>query len=77
MTVAVIGANGQLGTDIVAEFQRAGGKTTGLTHAHLDISSLEWTRKILGTVGPSLIVNTAAMHHVEHYGRSGQSAEIV
>lgn len=66
MTVAVIGANGQLGTDIVAAFERAGEKTAGLTHADLDISSLEWMRKILGSVGPSLIVNTAAMHHVEN-----------
>jgi dTDP-4-dehydrorhamnose reductase len=66
MTVAVIGANGQLGTDVVAAFQKAGEATAGLTHADLDISSLEQTRKILSTVRPSIIVNTAAMHHVEN-----------
>jgi dTDP-4-dehydrorhamnose reductase len=66
MTVAVIGANGQLGTDIVAAFQKVSEATVGLTHADLDISSLESTRKALSSVRPSVIVNTAAMHHVEN-----------
>lgn len=66
MTVAVIGANGQLGADVVAAFQKAGEASAGLTHADLDISSLERTRKILNSVRPSVIVNTAAMHHVEN-----------
>jgi len=66
LKVAVIGANGQLGTDIVTEFQKAGQTTIGLTHADLDISSLELTKKVLHDIGPSLIVNTAAMHHVEN-----------
>jgi len=66
MTVAVIGANGQLGADVVAAFQKADEATAGLTHADLDISSLAGTRKILSSVRPSVIVNTAAMHHVEN-----------
>lgn len=66
MTVAVIGANGQLGTDVVAAFQKACEATTELTHSDLDVSSLEMARKILGSVRPSVIVNTAAMHHVEN-----------
>jgi dTDP-4-dehydrorhamnose reductase len=66
MTVAVIGANGQLGVDVVAAFQKAGETTAGLTHADLDISSLAGTRKVFGSVWPSVIVNTAAMHHVEN-----------
>jgi dTDP-4-dehydrorhamnose reductase len=66
MTVAVIGANGQLGIDVVAEFQKSSAAAAGLTHADLDISSLESTRKILSAIGPAIIVNTAAMHHVEN-----------
>jgi len=66
MTVAVIGANGQLGADVVAAFRNAGKATAQLTHADLDISSLEWTRKTLSSVRPSIIVNTAAMHNVEN-----------
>jgi dTDP-4-dehydrorhamnose reductase len=65
MTVAIIGANGQLGIDVVAAFQESGEETAGLTHADLDVSSLASTRKILSSIGPSVIVNTAAMHHVE------------
>lgn len=65
MTVAIIGANGQLGMDVVAAFQESGERTAGLTHADLDVSSLASTRKILSSVLPSIIVNTAAMHHVE------------
>jgi dTDP-4-dehydrorhamnose reductase len=65
MKVAVIGANGQLGTDVVAEYLRAGEEPAGLTHADLDISSLESTRRVLSAIRPGVIVNTAAMHQVE------------
>jgi dTDP-4-dehydrorhamnose reductase len=66
MTVVVIGANGQLGTDVVAAFQAVGESAVGLNHADLDISSLEWTRHTLDSLRPSVVVNTAAMHHVEN-----------
>ena len=66
MSVAVIGANGQLGTDVVEEYQRVGEETAGLTHADIDISSLESTRSVLNDIRPGVIVNTAAMHHVEN-----------
>jgi dTDP-4-dehydrorhamnose reductase len=65
MKIAVIGANGQLGTDVVAEFQRAGETTIGLTHVDLEISSLEQTRQVLDGFQPSVVVNTAAMHNVD------------
>jgi dTDP-4-dehydrorhamnose reductase len=66
MRVAVIGANGQLGMDVVAEFQKAGEEAAGLTHADIDISSLESTRHALSRFHPRVIVNTAAMHNVEN-----------
>jgi dTDP-4-dehydrorhamnose reductase len=66
MAVVVIGANGQLGRDVVSSFQKARETTAGLTHADLDISSLEETRRVLSSVRPAVIVNTAAMHHVEN-----------
>jgi dTDP-4-dehydrorhamnose reductase len=74
MTVAVIGANGQLGIDVVTAFQNSAEATAGLTHADLDISSLESTRKILSSIGPSIIVNTAAMHHVENCEKEPERA---
>jgi dTDP-4-dehydrorhamnose reductase len=65
MTVVVIGANGQLGTDVVAALQGVGEPVLGLNHTDLDISSLESTRNTLYSLRPSVVVNTAAMHHVE------------
>jgi dTDP-4-dehydrorhamnose reductase len=65
LKVAVIGANGQLGADVVSEFQNAGATTAALMHADLDISSLEETKRVLREIEPSLVVNTAAMHRVE------------
>lgn len=65
MKVAVIGANGQLGTDVVAEFEGSRHNVFPLTHADLDIATLEPTRNVLAGIRPTLIVNTAAMHHVE------------
>jgi dTDP-4-dehydrorhamnose reductase len=66
MRVAVIGANGQLGTDVSAEYQKEGEETTGLTHEDIDISSMESMRSTLSGIRPEVIVNTAAMHHVEN-----------
>lgn len=66
MKVAVIGANGQLGTDLAAVFEMAGETVIALTHADLDISSLDLTRNALIDLRPSIVVNTAAMHHVEN-----------
>lgn len=66
MTVAIIGANGQLGTDVVAAFEEAGDKTARLTHMEIDISSEDSVRNALSEVRPNVIVNTAAMHHVEN-----------
>jgi dTDP-4-dehydrorhamnose reductase len=66
MRVAVIGANGQLGADVVAELKRAGEEVVGLTHAQVDIASLESIRSALAAADSAVIVNTAAMHHVEN-----------
>lgn len=66
MRVAVIGANGQLGSDIVAQTTTAGDDVVAFTHAEIDIASAESIRKALFPAAPSVIINTAAMHHVEN-----------
>jgi dTDP-4-dehydrorhamnose reductase len=65
MRVAVIGATGQLGTDVADEFVRNGDEVSRLAHADIEISSLETVRSALDNLQPELIVNTAAMHNVE------------
>jgi dTDP-4-dehydrorhamnose reductase len=66
MKVAVIGANGQLGMDIVQEFVRAGDEVCSITHDEIDVSLFDSVRGVLLESRPELIVNTAAMHHVEN-----------
>jgi dTDP-4-dehydrorhamnose reductase len=66
MRIAVIGANGQLGADVVAEMQSAGEEVMALTHAQVDIASLESIRNALAGAETTVIVNRAAMHHVEN-----------
>jgi dTDP-4-dehydrorhamnose reductase len=63
--VAVIGANGQLGSDVVAEFAANGDEVCSLTHADIDVESFESVRSCLHVHQPEAVINTAAMHHVE------------
>jgi dTDP-4-dehydrorhamnose reductase len=65
MKIAVIGANGQLGSDLVAEFSANGDLVIPLTHADIDISSLESVKSSLHGHQAEIVVNTAALHHVE------------
>ncbi len=65
MKIAVIGADGQLGSDIV-EACRAGGRdVVPLTLARMDIADDGQVQRTLGEIGADVLVNTAAMHQVE------------
>ena len=77
MNVAVIGANGQLGKDVVSAFGKSQDAVTPLTHASLEISELESVRACLEKCSPALVVNTAAMHHVENCERDPKQAYAV
>jgi dTDP-4-dehydrorhamnose reductase len=65
MKVAVIGANGQLGSDVVEAFSANGDNVSSLTHADIELSNIDSISNCFKEVRPELIVNTAAMHHVE------------
>jgi dTDP-4-dehydrorhamnose reductase len=65
MKIAVIGANGQLGSDMVTAFTAAGDAVESLTHTDIEISDWESTSQFLDKLRPNVIVNTAAMHHVD------------
>ena len=66
MKVAVIGANGQLGTDVSREFNRNGDDVCELSHSDIEVCSLESVHEALVDANPQIIVNTAAMHNVEN-----------
>lgn len=74
MKVAVIGANGQLGSDVAAEFGKNGDVVVPLTHAEIELANLDSVSNCLGKLQPELIVNTAAMHHVEKCEQDPASA---
>ena len=74
MKVAVIGANGQLGTDLVAVFTANGDSVHALTHADIEISEPDSVSRVIEGIRPDVIVNTAAMHHVENCERDPSKA---
>ena len=65
MKIAVIGADGQLGTDVVKAFTANGDEIVSLTHADIELSDAGSVSERLSAVRPNVIVNTAAMHHVD------------
>jgi dTDP-4-dehydrorhamnose reductase len=65
MRIAVIGANGQLGCDVTRAFGDKGDEVHGLTHEDMELSRVDSVSRVLGELRPQVIVNTAAMHHVE------------
>ena len=66
MKIAVVGANGQLGTDVVRAFADNGDEVFVLTHADIEIANRESVSNKLRELQPDIVVNTAAMHHVEN-----------
>lgn len=74
MKIAVIGANGQLGCDVVREFTNNGDTVFPLTHAEIELSEIDSVALALRNLGPQVIVNTAAMHHVENCERDPHKA---
>ena len=65
MKIAVVGANGQLGTELVQAFADNGDEVCALTHADIEIANPDSVHSALVELQPQVIVNTAAMHHVE------------
>ncbi len=77
MKVAVIGANGQLGRDVVDAFRVHGDQVCELTHDEIELSSLESVTSCLERERPEFVVNTAAMHQVERCERHPDQAYAV
>ncbi len=74
MKIAVIGANGQLGNDVMSAFARQGDEVYALTHTDVEVASLDSVATTLRTLRPHIVVNTAAMHHVEKCEQAPQEA---
>lgn len=74
MKTAVIGANGQLGSDMVKAFSKEGHEVSALTHSDIELSAIDSVSRQLKGTGADIIVNTAAMHNVESCENDPQRA---
>lgn len=74
MKIAVIGANGQLGQDVVAAFAANGDEVCPLTHTDVELSDFSSVGSFMKKSQPEVVVNTAAMHHVENCEREPEKA---
>jgi dTDP-4-dehydrorhamnose reductase len=63
MRVAVIGANGQLGTDLVEVFSKEY-DVIGLNHSDIEITDTDSVKNVLSSAKPNIVLNTAAYHIV-------------
>jgi dTDP-4-dehydrorhamnose reductase len=74
MKVAIVGADGQLGVDVVSAFVRNGDQVNPVTHSDIELSDIDSVSKCLKQLLPDLVVNTAAMHHVENCEQQPEKA---
>lgn len=65
MRIAVIGADGQLGTDICKQLAETDHEVAALTIDDLDIVDKEAVARVLGEKKAELVINTAAYHDTE------------
>ncbi|MDE3180147.1 MAG: dTDP-4-dehydrorhamnose reductase [Acidobacteriota bacterium] len=74
MKIVVIGANGQLGCDLVRAFSTNKDEVCELSHLDIEVANRESVSRALTSLQPEVIVNTAAMHHVESCERDPERA---
>ncbi len=65
MKIVLIGANGQLGTDISKYFKEKGLKVFDLKHSDIEVCNFDTSSKIISGINPDLIINTSAFHQVD------------
>ncbi|HLP62440.1 MAG TPA: sugar nucleotide-binding protein, partial [Candidatus Deferrimicrobium sp.] len=65
MKIAVVGADGQLGTDICKAVAKTNHELIRLTIADIDVSQSASVSRVLEKRTPQLVINTAAFHNVE------------
>jgi len=63
MKIAVIGSNGQLGSDLCSVLSRTH-EVVGLTHADIEITDIDSVKNAISSIRPDFLLNTAAYHVV-------------
>jgi len=72
MKIAIIGADGQLGTDLVKTLKRE--KLFPFYYPDFDITKPEKPREILSQLGLEIVINTAAYHKVDECEENPQKS---
>ncbi len=65
MKIAILGANGQLGFDLVRTFKDTEHEIVPLTHADIDVVDPSVSRKIIKNIQPEIVINCAAYVRVD------------
>jgi dTDP-4-dehydrorhamnose reductase len=75
MKIVLIGANGQLGTDIKKVFENKG--IIGLTHENIQIENYNSVENMIKEYSPSIIINTAGYHNVPECEKNPEKSFII
>ena len=73
-SVSIIGPNGQLGSDLVKVFIKAGWRVNPITHAEISVEDVESVSDALKSAGTDWVINTAAFHKVDECEKDSQKA---
>lgn len=77
MKVAVVGAEGQLGTDFVRIFTERGYDVAPLNHKQIDVTEPIAVDEVISEVQPEAVINCAAFHRVDDCeDRAGETFEV-
>jgi len=63
LKIAVIGANGQLGSELCEQLD-VKHEIVGLTHSDIEIANIQSVKKVLGNIRADVVINTAAYHNL-------------
>ncbi len=75
--VLVLGSLGQLGSELVREFQARGHSVSGYDRAEVDITDEAQVEQVIARIRPELVINAAAYNQVDVAEREPQAAFLV
>jgi dTDP-4-dehydrorhamnose reductase len=73
-SVSIIGPNGQLGSDLVKVFTKAGWKVVPVTHSSMSVENYESVVNSFKNSKTDWVINTAAFHKVDECEKDSQKA---
>lgn len=72
--VAITGATGQLGRELVHAFRRAGDEVAGLSRPGFDLGNVDASAPLLADLRPEVVINAAAWTDVDGCARDPEQA---